>query len=302
MSGVPRALHLVQPRRAPQTATVFDKIAVVGLGVIGGSLALAAREAWPSALVIGVDENEVLEKAMLRHAVDVASRDLGIAGDAGLIVLARTVEENLALLQELPRYLEGPAIVTDVGPSKVAMVEAARGLPPRLTFIAGHPLVEPCAGGIEAARSDLFADRHWILTPTEGGGGPAFERLWNVATALGAVPAAMTAAQHDRLFAWLGYLPGVMAAALLDGAGRSIGADGLAFAGSDFSGVARLIPSAPDAWPGVWPANAAEIAPALDELIALLKEIRQDLSGGDAVDRLFASARAWRQRLPPTHP
>jgi prephenate dehydrogenase len=273
-----RALHLIQPRRAAQSAAVVDKIAVIGLGFVGSSLALAARETWPSALVIGVDDHETIEKAMIRHAVDVASHDLGIVGDAGLVVLAHDEERNRELLRELPRILEGPAIVTDIGSTKVEIVEAARALPRRLTFIGGHPVIEPREGGIDAARPDLLDGCPWVLVPPDPPHDEAFDRLWSVATGLGASPASMSAADHDRLLAALSHLPMLAIAAVLGRIDQAVTADELRFVDTPGAALSRLAPGPPERWRAIARANAHEIGAALDGLIATLQDLRAHLA------------------------
>jgi prephenate dehydrogenase len=179
---------------------VFEKIAIVGLNRIGGSIALAARQAWPSGLVIGIDSNDVLEKAMRLHAVDVASRDLDMAAGADLVVLATDLEQSLSLMGELPGRVEGEAVVTDVAPAKRAIVEAGRILPPRLRFVGGHPLVEGPSGGLELARADLFVDRPWLFTPGSRREDGTIARLFAFAAALGALPRSLDPSEHDRLY------------------------------------------------------------------------------------------------------
>jgi prephenate dehydrogenase len=112
----------------------FARIGIAGLGLIGGSLALAAKRAWPSALIVGVDRNDVLEDAQRAHAIDVAADDVGMFAGVDLVVLAAPVQANLTLLQQLPQVLDGEAVVTDVGSTKRAIVQAAARLPPRLTL------------------------------------------------------------------------------------------------------------------------------------------------------------------------
>jgi prephenate dehydrogenase len=262
-----RTLHLIQPRRAAESEAVVDKIAVIGLGCVGGSIALAAREAWPSVLVIGVDEHEVLEKAMLRHAVDVASHDLTIVGDAGLVVLARDEEQNIEILPELPRYLEGAAIVTDTGGTKASIIEKARELPKHLTFIGGHPVIEPREGGIDAARPDLLAGCPWVLVPPDPPHDEAFDRLWAVVSGLGADPASMSAVDHDRLAAVLAHLPMLAVAAALESIGRSVAADDLRYMDLSVAGLSRLAPASPERWRAIARTNAAPLGAALDDVI-----------------------------------
>ena len=291
-------MHLIQPRQAAQSAAIFDKVAVIGLGAVGGSVALAARETWPEALVVGVDENDVLEQAMLRHAVDVASHDLAILGDAGLVVLARSETDNLELLRELPRHLDGPAVVTDTGSTKHAICEAARSLPRRLTFVAGHPLVGCVEGGFESARSDLFDGCQWILTPPDPPNEAAFDRLWAVATGLGATPVSMTAADHDRLFSVLLHLPGVALAGLLGAVARHVAADGLQFVEPPLADLARLAPGPPERWQAICRTNTQELGVAVDALIRILRECRLNLGDEAWLTQFFEQGQALRHKAP----
>src|SRR5436190_6989196 len=124
-------LPILQPGR-PVSAErpVFDKIGIVGLGLIGGSIALAARHIWPTSLVIAVDNKDVLETAMRLHAIDVAADDPIVLAEADLVVLAAPARQNLARLVDLAEYVRQPAVVTDTSSTKRAIVEAARELPP----------------------------------------------------------------------------------------------------------------------------------------------------------------------------
>ena len=200
MSDDPPGLRVLRADRPGRTPPVFERIAIVGLDRVGGSIALAARRAWPSGLVIGVDGNDVLEKAMLLHAVDVASPDLSQAAGADLVVLATPLEQSLRLILELPDRVDREAVVTDVAPIKGAIVEAARALPPRLRFVGGHPVVDGPAGGLELARPDLFVGRPWLFTPGAAAEQRTIARLFAFVTALGAQPRSLDPSEHDRLF------------------------------------------------------------------------------------------------------
>src|SRR6185295_16069411 len=112
-------LPVIQPgRRTDGAPLIFEKIGIVGLGLIGGSIALKARELWPRSLVIAVDNKDVLETAMRLHAIDVAAEDLIVLAEADLVVLAAPVKQNIALLDALDEYVRQPAVVTDVGSTK----------------------------------------------------------------------------------------------------------------------------------------------------------------------------------------
>jgi len=165
MPDPPRTLPMIQPAAETGSPPIFEKVAIIGLGLIGGSIALAVRQHWPSSLVIGLDRTEVLEKAMVLHAIDVAADDPVVIAEADLVILAAPVEQNIERMGELDRYVTTPAVVTDVGSTKRTTVEAARTLPSRFTFVGGHPLGGAPRGGIEYARPDLFVDRPWLFTP-----------------------------------------------------------------------------------------------------------------------------------------
>src|SRR5262245_40932844 len=134
-------LPVIQPGQPGRAATaappVFEKIGIVGLGLIGGSIALASRQLWPTSLVIAVDNKDVLETAMRLHAIDVAADDLIVLAEADLVILAAPAKQNIALLRELDEYVRTPAVVTDTTSTKREIVDAARALPSRFTFVGG---------------------------------------------------------------------------------------------------------------------------------------------------------------------
>jgi prephenate dehydrogenase len=197
-------LPLAGVKPASQAPLVFERIAIVGLGHIGGSIALAARLAWPTALVIGVDRNDVLEGAIRLHAVDVAAEHLSIISEADLVVLACSAEQSLARLEELAGHLERDAVVTDIGRAKGDIMRVARRLPPHLSFVGGYPLVE-AGGGISSAHADLFVGRPWILTsPDTGWPSPALPRFEAFVVALGGHPRVIDPSEYDKMIAALG--------------------------------------------------------------------------------------------------
>jgi prephenate dehydrogenase len=294
-------LPVIQPgelkRRTAQTP-IFQKIGVVGLGLIGGSIALAAREIWPTSLVIGVDNKDVLETAMRMHAIDVAADDPIVLAEADLVILAAPVRQNIELLGMLDENVRQPAVVSDVGSTKRAVVEAARSLPPRFRFVGGHPLGGAAKGGLEHARSDLFMGRPWLLTPGgEVDAGDAVEKLSSFVRALGAEPRLMDVATHDRLLAFLSHLPQLTASALMGVVGEAVGPDGLALSGKGLADTTRLASSPADIWKDIATTNADEIGPALDALIDVLQELRRDLPDGDRLVDVFNDAARWRRTL-----
>lgn len=292
-------IPVVQPGREDAgQAPLFQKIGIVGLGLIGGSLALASRHLWPSSLVIAVDNKDVLETAMRLHAIDVAADDLVVLAEADLVILAAPVRQNLALLAALDENVRQAAVVTDTGSTKREIVEAARRLPPRFTFIGGHPLGGAAASGLEHARPDLFKGRPWLFTPSGEAGGEALEKLLAFTRALGAIPRIVSAAVHDRMLAFLSHLPQLTASALMRVVGDAVGEEGLALAGRGLVDTTRLGSSPPEIWKDITATNADEIAAALDTLIALLQDLRADLETGDRLTEVFLAATRWREKLP----
>ena len=294
-----RRLPVVTPGRetAAPEPPVFGRIGIVGMGLIGGSIALAARQRWTSGLLVAGDTKEVLEKAMARHAADVAADDPAVLAEVDLIVLAAPVRQNLDLLARLPECLAGRAVVTDTGGTKREIVEAARALPARLEFVGGHPLGGAARGGIDHARADLFAGRPWVFTPESTAAGPTLERLFAFATGLGAVPRAMSPMDHDALLAYISHLPQLVSSALMHVIGEAASGGGLALTGRGLQDVTRLASSPAGIWRDICAGNADQIGPALDTLIAVLGELRDNLHASETIDRVFASANRWRDEL-----
>ena len=294
-----RELPVIQPGAARQSAQppIFSKIGIVGLGLIGGSIALRARELWPSALVIGVDNKDVLETAMRLHAIDVAADDLVVLAEADIVILAAPVKQNIELLAELDANVRQPAVVTDTGSTKRHIMAAAAALPARFTFVGGHPLAGAARGGLEHARPDLFVGRPWLLTPGGDASGPAVAKLTDFVRALGAEPRVIGAPAHDRMLAFLSHLPQLTASALMQVVGDAVGQEGLVLAGRGLADTTRLASSPPDIWKDIAATNADEIGPALDALVALLQDLRRDLPDGDRLEEVFADAARWRATL-----
>ncbi len=287
-----------QPGSAPKGETpIFARIGIVGLGLIGGSIALAARQIWPSSLVIAVANKDVLETAMRLHAIDVAADDPIVLAEADLVILAAPVRQNLAFLAKLDENVRQPAVITDTGSTKRSIVEASARLPARFTFVGGHPLGGGSVSGLDHARPDLFAGRQWIFTPSGDGAGAALEQLLAFASALGAEPRVMTAAAHDRVMAFVSHLPQLTASALMQIVGEAAGADGLRMAGRGLVDTTRLAASHPVIWRDIGVTNADEIGVALDGLIRLLQDLRDDLGSGTRLAEVFGVAREWREAL-----
>jgi len=293
-----KELPVIQPGQRPAGQTpIFDKIGIVGLGLIGGSIALKARELWPSALVIAVDNKDVLETAMRLHAIDVAADDLIVLAEADIVILAAPVKQNIAILEELEENVRVPAVITDTGSTKREIAAAARALPPRFTFVGGHPLAGAAKGGLEHARPDLFQGRPWLLSSESDAAGAGLEKLSAFVSALGAEPRMIGAEPHDRMLAYLSHLPQLTASALMQVVGDAVGEEGLALAGRGLGDTTRLASSPADIWADIASTNADEVGPALDALIDVLRALRRDLADGDRLSEVLADANRYRLLL-----
>ncbi len=279
-----------------KTDRLFQRIAIVGLGLIGGSLALAIRRTWPEALIIAVDRKDVVERGTTMHAIDVGAEDLGMVSEADLIVLAAPARANEQILRKrLPELIAGEAVVTDVAGVKRTVMDAAATLPERLHFVGGHPIAGGAQGGLDHARPDLFQGHHWILCPANG---TNTYRLDEFVSGLGAVPRTVDARTHDRLIAFLSHLPQLTASTLMSVIGTELGEDGLELAGPGLKDSTRLASSPADIWKDLAASNADNIGLALDLLIQLLAKLRSDLTAGEVLDEVFTSAQRWKSKLP----
>ena len=284
------AVPMATERAGQADAGPFGRIAIVGFGLIGASIGLAARRRWPSSELIAVDRPEVIQSAIRTHAADIGGGDLALCEDADLVILAAPVQTNIRILSELPAYIPGNAVVTDVGSTKRQVVAVGSQLPGRLPFVGGHPLAGAATGGLEAARSDLFSGRAWILTPANDRD-PAVQKLSTFIEGLGAKVQVMSPDAHDGVVAYLSHLPQLTATALMHLVGERAGMDGLALAGRGLQDTTRLASSPPDIWRDITATNQDHIAQAIDELVEILLQMKK---GGDALGDTFESAARWK--------
>jgi prephenate dehydrogenase len=258
----------------------FRQIAIVGVGLIGGSIAMAAARQWPSIGIASLD----------------FGADLSGAADADLVVLAAPILTNIRLLSELEGRLSPGAVVTDAGSTKRRIVDAASARP-SMTFIGGHPMAGAARGGIAQARADLFDGRPWVLTPAPNHPAAALTRLEQFVKGLGAVPHVMTPELHDRFVGAVSHLPQLTASALMHVVGSLAGDAGLELAGAGLHDTTRLATSPPDIWRDVAATNQDVLRAALDTLIGTLGDLRDSLESGAAIDEVFTSACRWREAL-----
>ncbi len=268
------------------------RVAVVGLGLLGGSVALAARERGAAREVVGATRSaEARAEALARGAVDRIAPLAEVARGADLVVLASPVGAMPALLREITPGLTPGTVITDVGSVKAPLVDTLPGLlPPGCSYVGSHPMAGSHHRGMGHARADLFERAVCIVTeaadPTAGARVVAF---WE---ALGARVVRRTAAQHDAEVAWVSHLPHLLAFAF---AGSLAGAPATAaeLAGAGFRDFTRIARSDAELWADILTANRKALAAPLFGAGAQLEAIARALEAGDAegLDRLLSAAR-----------
>lgn len=251
-------------------------VTVVGVGLIGGSLGLAARRSGEFT-VRGVSPRAklALEAGLIDEAFDDLAQALEGADLAVVAVPAAIAEETLA--EVLAAAPEGCA-VTDVGSTKSGVVTVAGG---DERFVGGHPLAGAEVSGFEHAREGLFEEATWYLTPTGDTSGVALERVHRMVTAAGARTTILEAAEHDRMMAAVSHLPHVLANLLVAQATRTLGERSIPVAGPSFRDATRVAGASPALWASIYEENAEALIAEIDATIAGLEEVRGALAARD---------------------
>jgi prephenate dehydrogenase len=268
------------------------KIALLGVGLIGGSIGLAARRS-PAATVCGYDPQErVRATALERGAIDSQAGDPREAVAGADVVFVATPVGALAETVRLALEHAGPGcVVTDVGSTKRLLADV--GADER--FIGGHPLAGAETAGVEHAREDLFDGATWYLTPARGNtAGVLYERLHRLLKSFGAQPTAIDADTHDRLMARVSHLPHVLANLLASQAASVLGEESsprLPAVGPSFRDATRVAGANSEIWTDIYISNRDALIAGIDELAARLGEVRSALARGDA-----DAVRAWNDR------
>ncbi|HWH09826.1 MAG TPA: prephenate dehydrogenase/arogenate dehydrogenase family protein [Solirubrobacteraceae bacterium] len=278
-------------------------VAVVGVGLIGGSIGMAARERL-GARVTGFDPDPaVLEAALVRGAIDEASASPELAvGSADLVFVAAPVGRLGRAIEEVLSYAPEDCAVTDVGSTKRRIVAGANDR----RFVGGHPLAGAETSGVEHARADLFEGATWYLTPHASTTGVLYERLHRAIAGIGAQPTAIDPEIHDRVMATVSHLPHVLANVLVAQASRALvdpGSPGEAervpATGPSFRDATRVAGANGAIWTDIYLSNRDALISALDGTIARLGEIRAALASADrgAIDSWNDAARGDRDAL-----
>jgi prephenate dehydrogenase len=196
----------------------FKKITIIGVGLIGGSLGLALKEKKSNFKIVGIDKQEIIEKAIARGAIDEGTVNLeeGIK-EADIVIIATPVKTILDLLSKINPFLTKGCIVTDTGSTKGQIVEKAnKVLSKDIFFIGGHPMAGSEEYGIESANSYLFQDKTYILTPTKKSNLIAIEKISSLIKMTGAKRLISEPLEHDRIVGAVSHLPQIMAVSLIN--------------------------------------------------------------------------------------
>jgi len=270
----------------------FTRIAVVGLGLIGGSIALAAQRVWPGMALVGLDHDAATAEAARRTIVHEVVDSVAELDGCDLVILAVPPAPMMDLMPALVG-LTGPPVVTDVGSTKrqVMAGAAAAGLP---SFVGGHPMGGSERVGLDHARGDLFEGRPWLLVKGTGDAA-ACAGVERFVAGLGAMPQWIDADAHDRAVAYVSHLPQLVAVSLMNAASDELGPGGLSAAGRAFAEMTRLASSPPDLWDSIFSRNADFVAEAMARFVASLPS-GADLADGQWVRDAFGRAAAARLR------
>jgi len=275
------------------------KAAVLGVGLIGGSIGLAARRKLECE-VVGFDPDPgTVERAVESEAIDAGAASIELACAGAELVFCAAPVAALPELAGAALDACGPdAVVTDVGSTKREIV-AALGADER--FIGGHPLAGAETSGVGNARQDLFDGARWYLTPTERSSGVLYDRLQRAVAGLGARPQAIDAEAHDRLMATVSHVPHVVANVLVGQAAAELTRDSerMPEVGPSFRDTTRVAGANPAIWGDIFSTNREAVAEAIDAVIARLSDAAGLIRAGERepVAAWHAAAAADRRRL-----
>jgi prephenate dehydrogenase len=276
----------------------LQRISIIGLGLLGGSVALAVRQRMPGTAVIGYSHRPATRRRA--KALGVVARTAGrleaAVADADLVVLATPIFTFEGYFAELSRLAPAGCIVTDVGSTKaLPHAWAQERLAGHLRYVGSHPIAGSEQRGVEFARDDLFDQARCILTTAPGTNREAVKTLKEFWAALGCSIRVMSPVEHDRIFADISHVPHVIAAGLVNASDESE----MMFAGKGFLDSTRIASGPANVWTDVLMANRENIADGIDRTIAELTRLRTAIGQGqrEEIERLLEAARRKRATL-----
>ena len=286
------------------TDHTLSKLVIIGVGLIGGSFALALRKAGMVKFIVGVGRNkENMQRALNLGVIDKIADDPASAmQDADFVMLSMPVGQTTHIMAKIAPHLESKTILTDVGSTKQNVIAAARSylLADNLrNFVPGHPIAGAELSGVSAAQADLFSDKHLILTPLAETSAHAINQVVKCWQSCGAQISQMRADEHDKVLAATSHLPHILAFTLMNYLRSSSEKEPdnlLRFAGSGFRDFTRIASSSPEMWRDICLANREALLTQIDAYKNVLTSLQKDLANGDALalEKTFAEAREIR--------
>jgi prephenate dehydrogenase len=280
---------------------LFERAAIIGVGLIGGSFALALKQAKACGHVVGCGRSAAnLKLALERGVVDSTASDAAAAvKGADLVLVAAPVAQFPGIFSKIKNNLEKSAVVTDGGSTKRDVIAAAReALGGKLAqFVPAHPVAGAEKSGSAAASAELFRDRRVVVTPLKENSEATIQRVEKAWTACGARVTRMDAEEHDAVLAVVSHLPHLLAYALVhDVAARENSEQLFSFAAGGFRDFTRIASSHPEMWRDICFANRDRLRAELARFSKKLGEIDRMLEEPQALEKLFAEARAARDK------
>lgn len=275
----------------------MKKIVIFGVGLIGGSVALALKKAGSTAQIVGVGRSQESPQAALDLGViDTATSDIAAAiKDADIILIAAPVAQTSSILNAIKPYLTASTVITDAGSTKGDVLQCAQEILGEKfsQFVGGHPIAGAEKSGVTAAMPDLFSNKNVVLTPTTATNTEATRQVTALWQACGANVSEMSAATHDGIFAAVSHLPHLLAFALVDDIAARPNAEQLfGFAASGFRDFTRIAGSHPEMWRDISLANKTALLSELNAYQAELARLHDLLEheDGQGLQALFERA------------
>ncbi len=277
----------------------FGTVAIVGVGLIGGSLGMALKKRRLAQRVIGIGRSaERLEKAVALGAIDAGTTEMaeGLT-EADVVVLCTTVGHIVGILQETLETVKPGAVVTDVGSTKGMIVAQAAGAP---FFVGGHPMAGSEQGGVEAATPLLFEEATWAITPTEETDPKALQTIEMLAREVGATTLTLTPEAHDAMLAVTSHLPHVLASSLMRQAAalQKTHPQTQQLTAGSFADATRVAASSPELWRDVCLTNKDALLTALRDFRSEMDVLEAAVVAGDAgrIEVFFAEGGQAKRR------
>ncbi|MCX5680886.1 MAG: prephenate dehydrogenase/arogenate dehydrogenase family protein [Candidatus Omnitrophica bacterium] len=284
--------------RLRKNPLLFRKVTVIGIGLLGGSLAVAMKKNHLAREVVGVSRRQAaLNFAVKNRIVDSGTNNIVKAVEnADFVILATPIQTILSLLTSLGPHLKRGCIITDIGSTKTSIVQAAqKHLPNHVLFVGGHPLAGSEKKGVEFSDAALFNQSFCLLTPTDKTNKDALDKVSEVWTRVGSIVKIVSPDEHDSILAHTSHIPHLLAYGLID----SIPSNYLMYGATGLKDTTRIASSTPELWSDICMQNSKNILKSLDEVVKVLASYRKAISVGDenALTDFFKKAKEKRDTL-----